>query len=273
MIPGLTWRASGRPRTRPFLPSAGGRAPVNLIVSHESERFAELEMKAILFDFDGVLTTDKTGSLTTLRYLSAQTGISHEKLSSAFKTFNGDLNLGKVTHEEIWPALCDALGSAIDLSLLPRAFESTPVNAGMFDLALRLRNTYFVGIITDNKKDRIDHLKAHLGLPELFDPIVVSAEIGCGKSEVGIFREALSRLSVEAKECVFIDNSEGNLRVAKSFGMNVVHFDDEANDIAALVNTLTEEYGVDVPAAPNRSIGRPAYRWRRHPQAAVHVKR
>jgi putative hydrolase of the HAD superfamily len=230
-------------------------------------------VKAILFDFDGVLTTDKTGSLTTLRYLSAQTGISHEKLDSAFKKFNGDLNLGKVTHEEIWPALCDSLGNAIDLSLLPRAFESTPINAGMFELALRLKAAYSVAIITDNKKDRIDHLKLHLGLPELFDPILVSAEVGCLKSEVGIFREALRCLQVEANDCVFIDNSEGNLRVAESLGMNVVYFDDEANDIEALVRTLTEQYGVDVPVEPYPSMQRTSLSWLRQAKAAAHVER
>lgn len=218
------------------------------------------KVKAILFDFDGVLTTDKTGSLTTLRYLSAQTGISYEKLSSAFKKFNRDLNLGKVTHGDIWPALCDSLGNAIDLALLPRAFESTPINVGMFELALRLKAAYSVAIVTDNKKDRIDHLRAHLRLPEVFDPILVSAEVGCLKSEVGTFREALSCLQLEAKDCVFIDNSEGNLRVAGSLGMNVVYFNDEANDIEALVRTLTQEYGVDVaprstlPSNVNRNI-------------------
>ena len=206
-------------------------------------------MKAILFDFDGVLTTDKTGSLTTLRYLGAQTGIPHAKLRSAFRKFNDDLNRGKVTHAEIWPALCDSLGEAIDLSLLPRAFESTPINAGMFELALRLKAAYRVAIITDNKKDRIDHLKVYLGLPELFDPILVSAEVGCLKSEVGIFRAALSYLELEANECVLIDNSEENLRVAASLGINVVYFDDEGSDIAGLVRTLKRECGVHVPIA------------------------
>jgi putative hydrolase of the HAD superfamily len=230
-------------------------------------------VKAILFDFDGVLSTDKTGSLTTLRYLSAQTGISYEKLSAAFKRFNSDLNLGKVTHEEIWPNLCDSLGCQVDLSLLPRAFESTPLNVGMFELALRLKANHSVGIITDNKKDRIDHLKLHLGLPELFDPILVSAEVGCSKSEVGIFRRALSYLRIEAKDCVFIDNSEGNLRVAESLGINGVYFNDEVNDIEALVRTLKEEHDVDIPAETNPSTERASYGWLRHLQAAGHVER
>jgi len=37
-------------------------------------------IKAVLFDYDGVLTTDKTGSVTTHRYLS-------EKTASASRCF------------------------------------------------------------------------------------------------------------------------------------------------------------------------------------------
>ena len=128
-------------------------------------------MKAIFFDFDGVLTRDKSGSLTTLRYLSDQTGIDLGQLQTAFKKFNTALNCGTVTHHDIWPDLCSVLPLQINESLLLPAFESTPINTGMVELARALRERYFVGIITDNKKDRIDHLKVHLGLSAIFDPM------------------------------------------------------------------------------------------------------
>ena len=49
-------------------------------------------MKAIFFDFDGVLTRDKTGSLTTLRYLCEQTGIELRQLRIAFEKYNVTVN-------------------------------------------------------------------------------------------------------------------------------------------------------------------------------------
>lgn len=230
-------------------------------------------MRAVFFDFDGVLTTDKTGSLTTLRYLSAHTGIDSERLRIAFRRFNTDLNLGRATYDEVWPALCEAIGSPLDRSLLAHAFESTPLNVGMMELALRLKEAYSVGMITDNKKERIDHLKRNFGLADLFDPIVVSAEVGSSKNDVAIFLKALSYQSLKPNECVFIDNSESNLRVADSLGFKTVYFDDSANDVEALKRELVELHGLQIPAVPNPSVERTFLRWLRQSKAAAHVER
>ncbi|MBV8658072.1 MAG: HAD hydrolase-like protein [Burkholderiales bacterium] len=198
-------------------------------------------MKAVFFDFDGVLTTDKTGSLTTLRYLSAQTGVEIERFRTAFKQYNPDLNLGRVTHDDIWGDLCADLGVEMDQSLLLGAFESTPMNTEMLALARQLKETYAVGIITDNKKDRIDYLKQHLGLEALFDPIVVSAEVGSDKTGTAIFERAHGHLGVAASDCIFIDNSMDNLLAPSGLGMRTIYFDDEVNDVLALRRLLVQE--------------------------------
>ena len=204
-------------------------------------------VKAVFFDFDGVLTKDKTGSLTTLRYLSRQTGIAYDQLRNAFEPFNNDLNLGKTTHDEIWSDLCAALKVHIDKSLLRGAFESTPINHEMLELARKLRRHYFVGIITDNKKDRIDYLKRHLDLAAAFDPIVVSAEVGSGKETSSTFARALGHLRIAPDESVFIDNTRQNLVAPRALGMKTVHFDDEENDVHALCRILRDTHGLLVP--------------------------
>lgn len=195
-------------------------------------------IKAVFFDYDGVLTTDKTGSLTTNRYLSLSTGVEISRLKAAFSRHNSDLTLGKTTYSRIWQQVCDELGSKLDISLLHEAFESTPMNAGMFSLARQLRHNYSVGIITDNKKDRIDHLKTTQNLSALFNPIVVSAEIGTDKESAEIFLYALNLSSVSPEESVFIDNNKDNLVAPNALGFKTVFHDDETNDIAALVRTL-----------------------------------
>lgn len=205
-------------------------------------------VKAVFFDFDGVLTRDKTGTLTTLRYLSRRTGIAYEQLLNAFKPYNKDLNLGKVTHDEIWPDICGALSFQIDRSLLRYAFESTPINGAVFELARQLRQHYRVGMITDNKKDRIDHLKNYFGLTALFDPIVVSAEVGSSKETALIFERALACLGIDPNQSLFIDNTAENLVTASALGMKTVYFDDEENDVQALCRTLKETHGLLIPS-------------------------
>lgn len=200
-------------------------------------------IKAILFDYDGVLTTDKTGSTTTTRYLSQATGIELSIVKAAFSSHNKDLTLGKITHSDIWHELCRALGQELSISLLYKAFESTPVNEGMFSLARRLKTGHVVGIITDNKKDRIDHLKQYQRLESWFSPIVVSAEVGVDKESTEIFVYALKCAGVSAEESIFIDNNKANLVAASALGINTIFHDDEKNDINALCQTL-KRFGV-----------------------------
>jgi putative hydrolase of the HAD superfamily len=122
--------------------------------------------------------------------------------------------------------------------LLYEAFESTPMNAGMFALARQLRRRHSVGIITDNKKDRIDHLRRHQDLQSLFNPIVVSAEVGVDKGSPEIFIHALRCVGIGPGEAVFIDNNRDNLAAPSALGIGTVFHDDENNDIDALLKSL-----------------------------------
>ena len=201
-------------------------------------------IKAIFFDYDGVLTIDKTGSLTTTRYLSKCTGLDDTFIRKAFSRYNDDLNTGKITHRDIWRDVCNTLNCEMSLDWLRLAFESTPMNDAMFSLARRLRANYRLGIITDNKKDRIAHLRTYQGLDLLFDPILVSAEFGSGKDSAAIFTHALDRLEIRAEESVFIDNSRQNLAAPLALGMKTIFHDDEQNDVEALTRRLTGELGL-----------------------------
>ena len=195
-------------------------------------------IKAVLFDFDGVLTTDKTGSLTTARYLSERTGIALSQVQGAFRRFNEDLTLGKTTHLQIWDDICCDLGRRVSIDLLMEAFESTPMSEPMLRLAKGLRSSHSVGIVTDNKKDRIDILKRLHGLPSVFDLIAVSAEVGIRKDDPRLFLGVLGYLGVRADECIFIDNMRENLVAPASLGIKTIHFDDDKQDFKALLAEL-----------------------------------
>lgn len=206
-------------------------------------------MKAVLFDYDGVLTRDKTGSITTCRFVSRRVGFPLEAVQAAFKEHNTRLNAGSITYAAIWPSICAALGTDLPIDILIGAFESTPLNNEMLQLARRLSENHAVGIVTDNKKDRMDHLRKFQGLDEVFSPIVVSAEVGYTKASAALFRYALGKLGVRPEECVFVDNTPGNLAVAAALGMGTIHFDDKRNDVAGLAARLSSEYGLSAAAA------------------------
>lgn len=75
-------------------------------------------MKAILFDFDGVLTVDKYGSDSILRYLAENTDVPFEILKKEYYKINKGLLLGQYTHRDVWNDYCKNVGARIDYQLL-----------------------------------------------------------------------------------------------------------------------------------------------------------
>ena len=163
--------------------------------------------------------------------------------------FNEDLTLGKTTHESIWPDLCRSVGEKIDITLLRRAFESTPMNSEAINLARELKHLYQIGIITDNKADRIHHLRHFQALDDIFKPIVVSAEIGMSNSEPKIFLYTVNQLGIKPSESIFVDNNRKNLTAPKSLGMKTVFHDDKDNDLVALRRNIDEAIHASVSEA------------------------
>lgn len=73
---------------------------------------------------------------------------------------------------------------------------------------------------------------------ELFDVVVISAEVGLRKPDERIFRHALEGLGLEPQECVFIDDIEHNIRAAEAIGMVGLHHTDPVRTVASLEDLL-----------------------------------
>jgi putative hydrolase of the HAD superfamily len=202
-------------------------------------------IKAILFDFDGVLTLDETGSLSICNYVSATTGIDKDIFTKAYRKYNSDLLTGKHAHEEVWGSICDAVGHQINIKILYDSFINTPINYDMLKLVLKLKEIgYKIGMVTDNKTDRIKSIVNHHQVDDIFDAIVVSAEVGSGKDQEQIFLAVFQKLSVTPDECIFIDNKEENLVIPKNFGVTTIFHNHTKNDVSGLeakLSTLVRE--------------------------------
>lgn len=197
--------------------------------------------RAVLFDLDGVLTTDKTGSQSTVRSLARHTGLPEETLRAAYYRHNRALLYGGATHEEVWPDVCAEVGQRLHFDLLHTAFTETPMDGDVLCIAWEMKAAgCLIGLVTDNKVDRVEALLDCHGLRALFDAVSISAAVGSGKQDRAIFDDALRKLSAAAGEeispagCIFVDNSPQNLTVPARMGMAVHHFDDERRDAAAL---------------------------------------
>ncbi len=198
-------------------------------------------IKAIFFDFDGVLTLLPNGRTPIMQNLAEKTGVSLENVEACYFPFNKDLKLGNIMHEDIWEKFCACIGTSSDISILEYVFRHVPLNQDMISLLRQLKERGFIlGIISNNFQERLASILDEFNLHTLFTVTLTSSEIGSMKDEPEIFEQAMALAGVWPEESVYIDNSHENLVVPEEMGMKTFYFDFEKKDIAGLVSQLRE---------------------------------
>jgi len=136
------------------------------------------------------------------------------------------LERGECTNEEFERLLAvrlthlDGRPVAAD-GLLARMFAASALEAAMLDLIRALRQSGLRTALLSNSWGADDYPR-HL-FPELFDVVVISAEVGMRKPEEQIFRHTAALLGLEPQECVFIDDLEANVAAAEAVGLIGLH--------------------------------------------------
>jgi putative hydrolase of the HAD superfamily len=118
-----------------------------------------------------------------------------------------------LTHVDGRPVTADGL--------LARMFAASVLNMAMLDLIRSLRQNGLRTALLSNSWGAGDYPR-HL-FPDLFDVVVISAEVGMRKPEERIFRHTAELLGLEPQECVFVDDIKANVAAAEAIGLVGVH--------------------------------------------------
>lgn len=83
--------------------------------------------------------------------------------------------------------------------------------------------------LTNWSAEKIGYAFANYSFFSLFDGIVVSGVEKVVKPDRKIYEILLERYSLKPGECVFIDDNQGNVDMAKVLGINAIRFDNIGN--------------------------------------------
>ena len=109
-------------------------------------------------------------------------------------TYSLDARLSGGLAAQFWSAFC----------------RSTALNPGAENVLKRLSQRFRLGMITngysDSQRGRLDAA----GLVSLFDPLLISAEVGVEKPDAAIFEMALAALQAERDRVLYVGDSIGH---------------------------------------------------------------
>jgi epoxide hydrolase-like predicted phosphatase len=199
--------------------------------------------KSLIVDFGGVLTTSVWDSFA---------GFCRDKdldENAVRKLFKEDpealrllrqLEVGGVSEEDFERRFAERLGLSEAQDLIESMFRGMLPEPTMIDAVRRAREAGVVtGLITNSWST--SHYDREL-LGELFEDVVISAEVGLHKPDPAIYRLSCERLGIEPGDAVFVDDLRENIAAAEEVGMTgVLH-----RDAAETVPKLEELLGVEL---------------------------
>jgi epoxide hydrolase-like predicted phosphatase len=202
-----------------------------------------MHIRAVIFDFGGVIV--RTDDRAPRERLAARLGMTHDQLSSLVFDSQSALQaaLGKITTQEHWETLRNELGVfPDDLANLPLDFWGGDVlDQELVDYIRALRPDYKTGLISNAWDDLRQVLENTWKIADVFDEIIISAEVGVAKPDPGIYQTALERLAVTPQQAVFVDDFPANIEGARAVGMHAIHFKNSLQARQELDNMLNSK--------------------------------
>jgi putative hydrolase of the HAD superfamily len=176
-------------------------------------------IKAIIFDFFGVLTTDGIRELKD----SHPDPLIRQEITEITKAND----LGQLSDEAFSVRLAEVVGET-EAQLYRRFYSAAKLDQGLLTLIDQLHKTYKTGLLSNASQSSIDTYWTRNEMTGHFDEVVLSAEVHMVKPDPAIYQLALDRLGVEPHEAVFIDDAQYSVKGAQELGLSGIVFTDTA---------------------------------------------
>jgi len=183
-------------------------------------------LKALIFDFDGLILDTETPEFDVLQKLYAEFGceLSIESWGqiiggSDAATFDPVADLERLTGRSLdrqsirdrWRRQADAL------------IERNPILPGVTEILDEARRLGMkLAVASSSPHEWVDAHLTRLGLFDRFETVVCSDDVSRTKPSPELFLLALSRLNVRADEAVVFEDSPNGVKAARAAGIFVV---------------------------------------------------
>lgn len=201
-------------------------------------------IKAVLFDFGGVLTpSGRSGFITET--VANLYGVDPAEVHMAHE--HAELRRGRGNAEELFAKLNDKYHKHVTVEMfVNKTGEAYRPSPQVYALAASMRQHGIrTAIFSNIFQMNADVLKTE-GSYDGFDPVLLSCEQGYAKPDLEFYDIAIKRLGVKPDEILFIDDQAKCLEPAAAMGMKVItakNADQIVHDAKAVIKA---ENGIDL---------------------------
>ena len=202
-----------------------------------------MPIRAVIFDLGGVLV--RTEDRTSRRELAERLGLTYDELSAlVFDSQSAQQAMkGEITTEEHWDEVRKALGLSRDeYPGVPLEFwGGDTLDENLINYLRTLRPQYKTALLSNAWDDLRQMIAEIWKFDDVFDQIVISAEVGLVKPDRLIYEKILSDLDVKPAEAVFVDDFPENVAGAKAVGLEAIRFISPEQALRDLERLLDEK--------------------------------
>lgn len=192
-----------------------------------------MKITTIIFDLGNVVLTNDWHDDCQEKFseFAAFYEITADDMERGWQAAWPQFQIGKCTEREFWTQFLKTAGAK---NLDPeqaitiwRKYQRA--NVEMLKLIATLKQRYRIAALANTGKEWLEYKIAQYELGKYFSNIVGSGHVGVEKPQQGIYRTVMEELQVIPTECLFIDDQEQNLAVAKVLGMQTIRFHDQCS--------------------------------------------
>jgi epoxide hydrolase-like predicted phosphatase len=194
-------------------------------------------IRAVFFDLGGVIV--RTEYQAPRQRLAEQFGMDYDDIEKiVFGAASGArASVGEITEEEHWQNVMKTLKlPASEAERVKREFfAGDVVDRTLLEFLRSIKPKYKVGAISNAWSGLRTYIEREK-FADVFDVIIISAEVGAAKPAVKIYQLALEQVGLSANEAVFVDDVLENIEACEKIGMRGILF----KDPVSVINQLKE---------------------------------
>jgi haloacid dehalogenase superfamily, subfamily IA, variant 3 with third motif having DD or ED/haloacid dehalogenase superfamily, subfamily IA, variant 1 with third motif having Dx(3-4)D or Dx(3-4)E len=184
-----------------------------------------MTIHSVFIDFGGVIV--RTEDKEPRRLQAEKLGLTSRDLEKIiFESESSQrASTGEITEDDHWQAVAESLAvtrAEVD-KITAEFFSGDRADISLIDFLRSLRPERKVCLIS-NAWSGLRAFITRQKLDDVFDAMVISAEVGLIKPDPRIYHLALAKLGARPEESVFIDDVPANVDAARSAGMVGIEF-------------------------------------------------